>query len=175
MGGSGCEREVWHRKQGFVCGLDAGTVGHLDKHAVRDGFDVGAGAGTAEEVGGAAGVGDGRVFGAGREWRGESYRIEAKRCGGRIVFNFIVLHWLSFGERSGRSAHLVFFCRLVLVVPALGAVLRTLVPDLAAMCVAVVWSSGAGTRVGVVRGVGVGIIPLAVALGKPVEFGVGLG
>ncbi len=53
--------------------------------------------------------------------------------------------------------------------------MRTLVPDLAAMCVAVVWSSGAGTRVGVVRGVGVGIIPLAVALGKPVEFGVGLG
>jgi hypothetical protein len=92
-----------------------------------------------------------------------------------LFFNFIVIHWLSFGERSGRSTHLVFFCRLVLVVPALGAALRTLVPDLAAMCVAVVSFSGAGTRVGVVRGVGVGIIPLAVALGKPVEFGVGLG
>jgi hypothetical protein len=158
-----------------MCRLDAVAVGKHDEDAVGDGLEVGAWAVHAEEMGGAAGVGDGRVFGAGRDWRGESYRIEAKRCGGRIVFNFIVLHWLSFGERSGRSAHLVFFCCFVLVVPALGAALRTLVPDLAAMCVAVVWSSGAGTRVGVVRGVGVGIISLAVALGKPVEFGVDLG
>ncbi len=61
------------------------------------------------------------------------------------------------------------------MVPAFGAALRPLVPDLAAMGVAVVGSGGAATRVGVVRGVGVGIISLAVALGKPVEFGVGLG
>jgi hypothetical protein len=60
------------------------------------------------------------------------------------------------------------------VVLALGAALRPLVLDLAAMGVAVVGSGGARTRVGVVQGVGVGIISLAVALGKPVEFGVGL-
>jgi hypothetical protein len=158
-----------------MCPLDAVAVGKHDEDAVGDGLEVGAWTVHAEEMGGSAGVGDGRVFVVGRDWWGESYIIEAKWCGGRIVFNSIVLHWLSIGERPGRSAHLVFFYRLVLVVPALGAALRTLVPDLAFMCVAVVWSSGAGTRVGVAQGVGVGIIPLAVALGKPVEFGVGLG
>jgi hypothetical protein len=155
-----------------MCRLDAVAVGKHDEDAVGDGLEVGAWAVHAEEVRGIVGVGNSRVFGVRRDRWGESYRIKANRCGGRIGFNFIVLGWLSFRERLGRSAHFVFFGRLVFVVPALGAALRPLVPDLAAMGVAVVGSGCAGTRVGVVRGAVVGIVSLAVAFGQPVEFGV---
>jgi hypothetical protein len=155
-----------------MCRLDAVAVGKHGKDAVQDGLEVGAWAVHAEEVRGTAGVGDSRLFGARRDGQGESYIIKANRCGGQIGFNFVFLGWLSFEERPGQSAHFIFFGRLVFVVLALGAALPPLAPDLAATCVAVVGSVGAGTRVSVVRGVG--IISLAVALGKPVEFGVGL-
>ncbi len=95
------ERELWEWKQGGMCRLDAVAVGKHDEDAVGDGLEVGAGAVQAEEVRGTAGVGDSCVFGARRDGRGEDYGIKAKRCVGRIVFNFIVLGRLSFGERLG--------------------------------------------------------------------------
>ena len=79
-----------------MCRLDAVAVRKHDEDAVGDGLGVGAWAVHAEEVRGTAGVGDSCVVGARRYGWGEDYGIKAKRCVGRIVFNFIVLGRLSF-------------------------------------------------------------------------------